>query len=351
MQSDLKEFIAGLPKAELHVHVGGTLSPQTEYRIAQRNHINLGVKSAADIDRNYAPTLSNFLHACHRGMQAIQTGQDLYEIVWDFLNHLAQQNVRHVEMSMNPQDYANLGIPYQAVITNVHQAIVDAQSELGIDATLILSFVRNEPEANAFQTLAAARPYHMKGWFSGVGLDAEEYHNPPLKFAKVFQQARREGYHLTIHADVNQEHSVQHINQAVNDIQVDRLDQGVNIVEDPQLMKQAIQKQIGFAVCPISNQYCANDMKVSAILDLLQHGVLVSINSDDPGFMGGNYINDNYLKFAQIADLSKAQLVQIAKNSFLTSWISPEEKQIYLQQIDNYVRAYEKQDALAINKY
>ena len=338
--NELKTFISGLPKAELHVHLGGTVSPQMEFKLARRNHVNLGIQSPAELQHNYQPSLKNFLRACHVGMQVIETGKDLYDITWDFLKHLAKQNVKHVEISLNPQDYTHRGISFDDVFQNVHQALLNGQKLLGINSALILSLVRSCSESIAFKTLEEARPYHQLGWIAGIGLDDDEYRNPPIKFRRVFKQARIEGYHLAVHADVDQVNSVEHIAQAIGDINVDRIGHGVNIVNDAGLMNLAIQKQTGFTVCPISNQYCAGDMKVNAIKTLLKHGALVSINSDDPAYMGNHYINDNYLQIAQKAGLYLDQLVQIAKNSFLTAWIPAYAKHWYLKQIDKYVNNF-----------
>ncbi|RMC42233.1 adenosine deaminase [Lactobacillus sp. ESL0233] len=332
-----REFIAGLPKAELHVHIEGTLEPELEFTCAQRNQIDIQAKSPADIDHSYGYGLTEFLKAYYRGMKVLRTEQDFYEVTWSFLQKMAQSNVKHVELFFDPQAHTTRGIAFETVIEGIHAAIGDAQA-LGVDTQLVMCFLRELSKQSAWETLASAKPYHEKGWIIGVGLDSAEHHNPPLKFMTVFDEAQRQGYFLTMHCDPKQVDSVEHVKQALEIIEVDRLDHGMSIVQNADLMEYLISQQIGITACPIAYYYTRKDMEQKAIMELFAKGAVISLNSDDPSYKGGNYINDVYYKFGQKCGWGEDEIVQIARNSFQSAWISPEAKASYLQQIDAYLQ-------------
>lgn len=330
------KFVAGLPKAELHVHLEGTLEPALEFACAQRNQIKINADSPNEIDHSYGFGLTEFLKAYYNGMKVLQTKQDFYDLTWAFLQKMAQNNVKHLELFFDPQAHTSRGIDFASVIEGIHDAIVAGRA-LGVDTQLIMCFLREFSQESARQTLITAEPYHEKGWIIGVGLDSAEHHNPPLKFMMVFAEAKRQGYYLTMHCDPKQIDSVEHIKQALEIIGVDRLDHGMNIIENPDLMSYLVEEKIGITACPIAYYYTRKDMEVKAITTLYDQGALISLNSDDPSYKGGNYINDVYYKFAQKCGWGRKELIQVAKNSFTTSWISEEAKKAYLQQIDDYV--------------
>lgn len=336
MEKLTREFVAGLPKAELHVHIEGTLEPELEFACAKRNHIDIGAKSPADVDHSYGYGLTEFLKAYYNGMKVLRTKQDFYDVTWAFLQKMAQSNVKHLELFFDPQGHTSRGIAFETVIEGIHEAIVDGRA-LGVDTQLIMCFLREFSKESARQTLEAARPYHEKGWIIGVGLDSAEHHNPPLKFMLIFAEAKKQGYYLTMHCDPKQVDSVEHIKQALEIIEVDRLDHGMNIIENPDLMAYLVEEKIGITACPIAYYYTRQDMEEKAITTLFKQGALISLNSDDPSYKGGNYINDVYYQFAQKVGWGREELIQIAKNSFTTSWISDNAKKAYLQQIDDYV--------------
>ena len=331
-----RKFVDGLPKAELHVHIEGTLEAEMEFAIAKRNQIDIGAKTPADIDRNYGVGLPEFLKAYYKGMQVLRTKQDFYDLTAAFLRKEADSNVKHLELFFDPQAHTSRGIPFATVIEGIHEAIVDAAS-LDIDVQLIMCFLREYSQESAMQTLKEAEPYHKKGWILGVGLDSDEHHNPPLKFMLVFAKARNQGYYLTMHCDLHQVDSVDHIKQALEIITVDRLDHGLNIVENADLMTFLTDIKIGITACPMAYFYTRKVMEQKAINKLFNSGALISFNSDDPAYKGSNYINDVYYKFAQKCNWSEKELVRIAQNSFKTSWISQQEKESYLAQIDEYI--------------
>jgi adenine deaminase len=338
MSTELRTFVEGLPKAELHIHVEGTLEPELEFECARRNNIDIGAKTVADIDHSYGYGLKEFLKAYYTGIEVLRTEQDFYELTWAYLEKMAQSNVKHVELFFDPQAHTRRGVGFSAVINGIHRAIVDARS-LGVDTRLIMCFLRDMSKESAWQTLKQAEPYHEKGWIVGVGLDSAEHHNPPLKFMLVFAEAKAQGYYLTMHCDPRQVDAVDHIKQALEIIEVDRLDHGTNITENPDLIHFLIEEDLGINVCPVAYYYTRQNMEEEAIKELYACGAKVSLHSDDPAYKGDTYINDVYCRFAQEAHWGKAELTQIAKNSFAASWIDDEEKAAYIAQIDEYVKA------------
>ncbi|MFT4041560.1 MAG: adenosine deaminase [Gordonia sp. (in: high G+C Gram-positive bacteria)] len=334
-------FVTDIPKAELHVHLEGTLEPELKLILAERNGVDLGQKSIDEIRASYVfDSLASFLAVYYPAMQVLQTEQDFYDLAWAYLGKAADDGVVHVEMFFDPQAHTTRGVPFADVIRGYHRAAVDA-ADLGVDAALIMCFLRDLP-ADGDQTSAAATldtllaSAEFTSWVIGVGLDSDERDNPPAKFADVFARARAAGLHLTMHCDIDQLNSIEHIRQAIEDIGVDRIDHGTNIVEDPALVDEALRRDLGFTSCPVSNSFVTDDMKSSEILHLLDRGIAVTINSDDPAYFGA-YVADTHLAFAEYAKLSTDQVIQLARNSFRASWISAEQRADYLSRIDEFV--------------
>lgn len=332
------EFTQGLPKAELHLHIEGTLEPQLKLKLAQRNHVDIGQKTIEDVQKTYDyHDLASFLAVYYPAMNVLQNEEDFYDLAWAYLQRAAANNVRHVEIFFDPQAHTSRGIPFATVINGLHQAVVDARA-LNVDAALIMCFLRDFSKESARQTLAQAMQYRDK--IIGIGLDSDEHNNPPLKFARQFEDAAAAGLHLTTHCDIDQKDSIEHIRQALEIMDVERLDHGTNIVEDPDLVALAAQRKIGLTACPLSNSFVSPDMKGKEITELLKAGVQISINSDDPAYFKG-YISDNYYAVAQKYQLTQAQIIQLAKNSFNAAWISDQQKQLYLAEIDRYVQQFQ----------
>lgn len=332
------EFTQGLPKAELHLHIEGTLEPQLKLKLAQRNHVDIGQKTIEDVQKTYDyHDLASFLAVYYPAMNVLQHEEDFYDLAWAYLQRAAANNVRHVEIFFDPQAHTSRGIPFATVINGLHQAVVDARA-LNVDAALIMCFLRDFSKESARQTLAQAMQYRDK--IIGIGLDSDEHNNPPLKFARQFEDAAAAGLHLTTHCDIDQKDSIEHIRQALEIMDVERLDHGTNIVEDPDLVALAAQRKIGLTACPLSNSFVSPDMKGNEITELLKAGVQISINSDDPAYFKG-YISDNYYAVAQKYQLTQAQIIQLAKNSFNAAWISDQQKQLYLAEIDRYVQQFQ----------
>lgn len=329
------EFTQNLPKAELHVHIEGTLEPELKLKLAKRNHVDIGQESIEDVRATYQyDDLASFLAVYYPAMNVLQHEQDFYDLAMDYLQRAAKNNVRHVEIFFDPQAHTSRGIAFETVINGLYRATVDARA-LNVDAQLIMCFLRDFSRDSARKTLEEALNYKDK--FVGVGLDSDEHNNPPMKFFHQFAKASAEGLHLTAHADIDQKDSIEHIRELLEVIGVERVDHGTNIVEDPDLVEFAAKNKIGFTSCPLSNSFVSPFMKGDEILELLSKDVLVSIHSDDPAYFGG-YIGDNYYAFADKYNLTKEQVVTLAKNSFEASWISREQKDLYLKELDEYAQ-------------
>ncbi|MFE7745333.1 adenosine deaminase [Nocardia sp. NPDC057455] len=337
MARDLAAFVRGLPKAELHLHLEGTLEPELKFRLARRNGIELPEKTVDEVQQTYRfHDLSSFLQVYYPAMRVLQRPEDFHDLAFDYLRRAHGQGVRHAELFFDPQAHTGRGVPLPTVISGYRSAIARARRELGISAELILCFLRDHSAEYAMATLLEALPY--KSWILGVGLDSDERGNPPGKFAAVFERARAEGFLLTMHCDIDQPDSVEHIRQALEDIGVDRLDHGTNIVEDDRLVELAEAKGIALTCCPVSNSFVTAEMKSAQIVGLLDRGLTVTVNSDDPAYFGA-YVADNYLALAEQAGLGIDRLAELARNSFRASWLTPARQDAFVREVDDYVAA------------
>ena len=335
--SALTAFAYGLPKAELHLHLEGTLEPELKFELAARNGIELDEKTVEEVKATYDFTdLTSFLAVYYPAMRVLQTADDFHDLAWAYLLRAQEQGVVHAEMFFDPQAHTSRGVPFETVISGYRRAAVRAGEELGISAELILCFLRDFSAEDAAATLEAALPY--KDWIIGVGLDSDERGNPPSKFAEVYARAREEGYHLTMHCDIDQEGSIENIRQAIWDIGVERIDHGTNIVESPELVAEAKKRGLGFTCCPVSNRFVTSDMKATEIVTLLRDGLRVTVNSDDPAYFDA-YVAENYVALAEKADLEPAELVRLARNAFEIAWLDPAERDGYLAEVDAYASA------------
>jgi adenosine deaminase len=332
--SKLRSFVEGLPKCELHVHIEGTLEPGMKFQLARRNHVKLpyrserAMKAAYDFD-----DLPSFLAVYYEGMSVLLAEQDFFDVTYAYLQKARSQNVRYTEMFFDPQAHTARGVSFDTVIRGIRRAQLRAENRLGIRSQLIMCFLRDWSAEFAMTTLMQSLPY--KEWIVGVGLDSDECNNPPLKFANVFRRAREEGYLLTSHCDVDQENSVKHIWQAVRDIGVDRIDHGVNSLEDPRLCEELRQRSLVLTVCPISNGYVANDSKALAIKTMLDQGIRVTANSDDPAYFPG-YMTENLLRVHKDAALDKADMTQLMRNAFDGAWLPRALRDDYIGQLEKY---------------
>ncbi|MEQ7217376.1 adenosine deaminase [Vagococcus fluvialis] len=328
------DFIKGLPKAELHLHLEGTLEPDLKLKLAQKNKVDIGQTTIEEVQASYQfDSLPSFLNIYYPAMNVLQDEEDFYELAMAYLRNAKEQGIKRAELFFDPQAHTTRGVSFETVINGYYRAIEESYT-LGISADLIMCFLRDMSAESAEETLQQALPYKDK--FIAVGLDSDEKGNPPSKFAKIFAEAREAGLKLTMHCDIDQENSIEHIRQVIEDIKVDRIDHGTNIVEDQKLVDYVNEHNIGLTSCPVSNGFVVDDMKGKEIIELLEQGVKVTVNSDDPAYFQ-SYISDDLFALATKYDMTREQIVQLAKNSFEISWISEEEKNNYLTMIDEYV--------------
>lgn len=335
---DLHAFVAGLPKCELHVHLEGTLAPDLKLALADRNGIDIGQQTVADVEATYQfDSLTSFLGVYYPAMQVLVTEEDFFDLATAYLTKAASQGVRHAEMFFDPQAHTGRGVPFDTIVRGYRRAIVTAGARLGITAELIMCFLRDLSAEFAMATLMESLPY--KEWIIGVGLDSDERDNPPAKFAAVFARARAEGYLLTMHCDIDQKNSIDHIRQVIEDIGVDRIDHGTNIVESPELVEEVKRRGIGLTCCPVSNSFVTDDMKATEIVQLLRHGVKVTVNSDDPAYFHG-YITENLTALAEHAELPLSEVVQLSRNAFEVAWLTPRRRDQYLTELEEYAASH-----------
>jgi len=332
----MMSFIEGLPKAELHVHLEGTLEPEHAFELAQRNGIELPYDSPSAMRTAYTfHDLPSFLRMYYMGMDVLRHEQDFYDLAYHYFQRAAAQNVVYVEPFFDPQAHTRRGVAFQTVIEGIHRAQQDAWAQLGVQSNLILCFLRDMSAESAAEHLELALPY--RDWLVGVGLDSDEFNNPPGKFADVFKRARTEGFLLTMHCDVNQQDTLQNLRECLDLIHVDRIDHGVNALEDPSLLRDIVARQLVLTVCPISNRFVTQDLTGDAIRKFLEAGAKVTINSDDPAYFAG-YMTENLLALRDEAGFSEEQLVQLTRNAFEGCWAKDSVRRSLLAKLDEYVR-------------
>jgi len=324
--ADADAFITGLPKAELHLHIEGTLERSLCAELAVRNGILV-----PDVPPFH--DLTSFLVGYYASMQVLRSEADFYDLAMAYFRKARSQGVVYAEVFFDPQAHTSRGVPFAAVIGGLDRARGDALAQLGLRAQLIMCFLRDLPSDSAMATLEQSLPYADK--IVGVGLDSDERGNPPLKFAGVFARARAEGYRLTMHCDVDQEGAVGHIWQCLDDIGVERIDHGVNCLEDPALVSRLAADRIGLTVCPVSNGWVTDSMKVPELAALLDLGLLATVNSDDPAYFEA-YVADNFAAVAANGAMTREDLTRLARNSFEIAWLDAGSRADYLALLDSY---------------
>lgn len=333
--SDIRTFVGGLPKAELHLHLEGTLEPELKFALSDRNGIEIPYATVEEIKASYVfNDLTSFLVGYYDGMSVLLEEQDFYDLAMAYFRIAHDQNIVYAEPFFDPQAHTSRGVPFETVVTGIHRAQVDAAAELGVETNLIMCFLRDMSAESAMETLEASLPF--KDWIIGVGLDSDERDNPPTKFTAVFHRAREAGYRLTMHCDVNQQDSVAHIWQALDEIGVERIDHGVNSLEDGRLVSELKRRGIPLTVCPISNRLVAASLTAAEIRTMLDNDMLVTINSDDPAYMQG-YLNENLIELATVGGFDTSRLARLAKNSFLATWLGEADKARYVAMVEDYV--------------
>lgn len=334
----ITDFIAAIPKCELHIHLEGTLEAELKWQLAERNGVRLPYASAVDMAAAYNwHDLPSFLTVFYEGSRVLITEQDFYDLCYAYLSKVAAQNVVHAEMFFDPQQHLRRGVPFADVINGLSRACREAERELGIRGQLIMCFLREETAASAMETLLTALPF--KHLIVGVGLDSDERGNPPSKFAEVFALARAEGLRLTMHCDLDQPNTHSHIAQAIELIGVDRIDHGVNILENDRLVGLARERGIPFTLCPYANEIIRPGHKQAPVRRMLDLGLRLSLNSDDPAYMNSWYINENIALAQRDAGLSKAELITCARNAFAAAWIDEQQRRSYLGRLDAFAQS------------
>ncbi len=329
-----KAFIQGMPKAELHIHIEGSLEPEMMFEIAERNGVSLRYASAKEARRAYDfSDLQSFLDLYYEGMQVLLRERDFYDLTWAYLQKASAQNVRHTEIFFDPQAHTDRGVTFETVITGVRRALEDGERQLGISSKLIMCFLRHLTAEAAMETLHSSLPF--REWIVAVGLDSSEMGNPPVNFKAVFAEARAHGLLTVAHA--GEEGPPEYIWQALDDLKVSRIDHGVRCVEDPKLVERLREEQTPLTVCPLSNVKLRvfdsiQDHNLKRMLDL---GLCVTVNSDDPAYFGG-YMDENFEATQKGLNLTRDDIYQLAKNSFQASFLDAGEKQRFLKELDDY---------------
>jgi len=325
-------FVAALPKAELHLHIEGTLEPELMFAIAERNNIRLPYSSVEEVRAAYRfSSLQDFLDIYYSGASALLVKQDFYDLTWAYLQRAFAQNVRHVEIFFDPQTHTGRGVAFATVIDGISRALDDAEARLGISSRLILCFLRHLDEADALETLDAAMAYRDR--IAGVGLDSSERGNPPGKFREVFRRARDAGFAAVAHA--GEEGPAEYVREALDALEVVRIDHGNRALEDTGLVAELAQRRIPLTVCPLSNvKLCVvDDITCHPLKRMLDLGLFVTVNSDDPAYFGG-YVNENYIAVAEALGLTREELAQLARNSFEASWLDAAAKSALMTEVD-----------------
>jgi adenosine deaminase len=335
--SQLDEFIEAMPKCELHMHLEGSLEPEMKFALAARNGIVLPYSGVAEMRAAYTFTdLTSFLKIYYEGMGVLVTEKDFFDLTYAYLTKARSQNVLYSEMFFDPQPHRGRGVAFATIVGGIHRAQVEAERALGIKSQLIMCFLRDMSAESAMTTLIESLQH--KSWIVGVGLDSDERGNPPSKFREVFARARKEGYRLTMHCDVDQDNSVEHIRQVIEDIGVDRIDHGVNSLENDRLCQEIVKRKLALTVCPVSNACVTDNSKSKEIKRMLGKDMRATVNSDDPAYFQA-YMTENLARAQSDADLGKQELVQLVRNAFEATWLPQSTKDSYLASLDGFAAA------------
>ncbi|PNU06592.1 adenosine deaminase [Novosphingobium guangzhouense] len=332
--TDLSQFIAGLPKAELHLHIEGSLEPELMFELAQRNNVAIPYASVEEVRAAYDfSNLQDFLDIYYAGADVLRTRADFHDLAMAYFARAAADGVVHAEIMFDPQTHTDRGIPFAEVIEGLLSAMAAAEAEYGLTSQLILSFLRHLSEEAAFATLAMAEPWLDR--ITAVGLDSSEVGHPPAKFARVFAAAREKGLKITAHA--GEEGPPAYVHEALDLLGVDRIDHGNRALEDEALVSRLAAEEMTLTVCPLSNlKLCVvNDLADHPLDRMLARGLKATVNSDDPAYFGG-YVADNYRAVAQARGLSRADLVTLARNSFTGSFLPAEAVARHVERLEAY---------------
>lgn len=334
--TDMTQFIKGMPKVELHLHIEGSLEPELMFALAQRNNIDIPFKSIEEVRAAYNfSNLQDFLDIYYQGMNVLRHEQDFYDLTWAYLERMAQQNVQHVEIFFDPQGHTERGIGFSTVLDGISRALEDGRKKLGVTSHIIMCFLRHLSEESALKTLQEALPY--KSRILGVGLDSSEVGHPPSKFARVFDKARKEGFLIVAHA--GEEGPPEYVWEAVDQLKVDRIDHGNRSLEDEKLISRLVADGTALTVCPLSNlKLCVvKDMAQHPLKKMLSLGLKATVNSDDPAYFGG-YMNENYTAVVDALKLERNDILTLARNSIHASFADEARRKKLLENLENYAK-------------
>ena len=328
------KWLNGLPKIELHLHIEGTLEPELLFKLARRNSIQLPFNSVNEVKKAYQfSNLQDFLDIYYQGAEVLLHKQDFYDLTWAYLLMCSQQNVIHVEPFFDPQTHTVRGVPFETIVSGIAEALADGKAKLGITSRLIMCFLRHLSEESAIETLKSSEQF--TDVIYGVGLDSAEMGNPPEKFINVFSKAKGMGYKLVAHA--GEEGPASYIWSSLDVLNVQRIDHGIRAIDDPDLMLRLIESQMPLTICPLSNVKLRvfDTMASHTILDMLDLGVCVTVNSDDPSYFGG-YMTENFLALYDSLELSRDQAIRLINNSIDASFAEDSRK----KELSNLLQTY-----------
>lgn len=335
----LNAYIAGLPKAELHLHIEGSLEPEQMFAFAKRNKVELPFASIEAVRAAYDfSNLQDFLDIYYAGAQVLLTRRDFEDLAFAYFQRAAADNVRHAEIFFDPQTHTDRGVAFETVFEGLWDGMRRAERELGVTSKIILCFLRHLDEDAAFETLRQAEPFLDR--IAGVGLDSSELGHPPSKFRRVFARAGEMGLKRVAHA--GEEGPPAYVHEALDLLHIDRMDHGNRSMEDEGLIARLAAERMTLTVCPLSNlKLCVvHDLKDHPVPEMLRRGLHVTLNSDDPAYFGG-YVNANYRELARAVGLTREQVTALARNSFEGSFLSEAEKAARIAEVDAYARAAE----------
>lgn len=338
----IQRFIEQMPKAELHLHIEGTLEPEMMLALARRNKVELPYKTIDEIRAAYEfGCLQDFLDVYYLGMSVLITSDDFYDLTFAYLKKMHSQNVVHVEIFFDPQGHTQRGVNFDTVVSGITRALDQAKNDFGISSKLIMCFLRHLPEDSAFETLKSA--CKCKDHIFAVGLDSSENGHPPSKFERVFKQARQHGFKAVAHA--GEEGPPEYVGEALDLLHVNRIDHGNRLLEDQKLVSRMAKSGMAMTVCPLSNKrlQVVPDLRQHPLRLMLRAGLCATVNSDDPSYFGG-YMTENYLAVQTALGLSLDEIIQLGRNSFSGSFLTARDKQLQLTAFDNFIHQFRQEN-------
>ncbi len=340
MPHDLTDFITGMPKAELHVHIEGCLEPRMLLQFAERNGVDLPYQDEDEVlaAQDYGePALDNFLKYHENCLRVLKTGQDFYELAYAYFRKCAENNVVYLEIMFETQAHVSRGLVFSEFFGAINQARKEARRDFKVEANWIMSFQRDHSAESSMEILDMAVPF--KDEIIAVGLDNYEVNNFALKFVEVFRRAREEGYRLTSHCDCNQQNSIEHIRQCLELLQVERIDHGLHVIDSPELTTIVRERQIPLTMCPTWRPSDPAPRRMESIRKMLELGLLVSVNSDDPEEFASRYMNNIFIEMHKQGSYTKDEIVRLTRNAFSSAWISEDSRSHYLEELEKYAAA------------